>query len=112
MGLLGADGSAEIDFHIQFDKVSPQGSWTMAHELGHNVQWLTGFPHSKYGETTNNFWALYCKEKVSFTILSPNLLTYFMHNILALCTHICIFYLWFSFLPFFYLMVLEFKRII
>jgi hypothetical protein len=80
MGFLGADGSAEIDFHIQFDQVSHQGSWVIAHELGHNVQWLTGFKHSKYGETTNNYWSVYCREKVSSTIISPKFLTHFIYN--------------------------------
>jgi|LakMenE18May11ns_1017448.scaffolds.fasta_scaffold8478043_1 hypothetical protein len=81
MGILGDDGHAEIDFHIQFNEISHQGSWALAHELGHNAQWLTGFPHSKYGETTNNLWAVYCKEKASTTYISPKLLTYLIYEI-------------------------------
>ena len=65
MGFPGEDGRSEIDFHIKFSEVSQKGSWAIAHELGHNVQWLTGFQHLKYHETTNNFWAYYCYEKVS-----------------------------------------------
>jgi hypothetical protein len=59
------DGNNEIDLHIKFSEVGLKGSWAIGHEFGHNVQWLTGFPHSKYGETTNNLWAMYCYEKVS-----------------------------------------------
>ena len=61
MGYVGED----VDLHLNFGELSKRGSWAIAHELGHNVQWLTGFHHSQYGETTNNFWAMYCYEKVS-----------------------------------------------
>jgi hypothetical protein len=67
MGFPGEDGRSEIDLHIKFSEVSVKASWAIGHEMGHNVQWLTGFPHSKYGETTNNLWAMYCYEKVSKT---------------------------------------------
>ena len=74
MGFPGEDGRSEIDFHIKFSEVSQKGSWAIAHELGHNVQWLTGLQYLKYHETTNNFWALYCYEKVSkLQLVSYNL---------------------------------------
>ena len=56
---------SEVDLHIKLSEVSTKASWAIGHEFGHNVQWLTGFPHSKYGETTNNLWAMYCYDKVS-----------------------------------------------
>ena len=66
MGYFGEDATlSEVNQHIKLSEVSQKASWAIAHELGHNVQWLTGFHHSKYGETTNNFWSMYCYEKVS-----------------------------------------------
>ena len=57
-------GQGEIDLHIKLSEVGQKGSWAIAHEMGHNVQWLTGFYHSKFGETTNNLWSMYIYEKV------------------------------------------------
>jgi hypothetical protein len=64
MGNYDPKTLGEVNLHVKFSEVSVKASWAIGHELGHNVQWLTGFPHTKYGETTNNFWAMYCYEKV------------------------------------------------
>ena len=65
MGFFGeGDSMTEVDNHIKLSEVGTKGSWGLCHELGHNVQWLTGFEPSNYEETTNNFWSLYCYEKV------------------------------------------------
>ena len=64
MGDMG-DAEEDVHFHLKLSAVSQNASWAIAHELGHNIQWLTGFEHSEYEETTNNFWSLYCYEKVS-----------------------------------------------
>ena len=75
-------GINEVDLHIKFSEVSTKASWAIGHEFGHNVQWLTGFRHSKYIETTNNFWAMYCYEKVS-TITTD---IFFLQNQIFLVT--------------------------
>ena len=41
------------------------GAWGLIHEIGHNVQWISGFYVNNYIETTNNFWTLYVSQKVS-----------------------------------------------
>ena len=41
------------------------GFWGLFHEIGHNVQWISGFYVKRYKETTNNFWSLYVSQKVS-----------------------------------------------
>ena len=44
------------------------GAWGLYHEIGHNVQWLSGFYAKGYVETTNNFWSLYVSQKVSWSL--------------------------------------------
>ena len=69
MGYMGLENPVtEVDRHTKFSEIGQKGSWAVGHEFGHNMQWLTGFQHSKYGETTNNFWALYIYEKVNLRL--------------------------------------------
>jgi hypothetical protein len=56
-------GAHHIDRHLNLSALTSMGSWAIAHEMGHNVQWLKGFYHSKFGETTNNLWSVYVCEK-------------------------------------------------
>ncbi len=60
MGLI----DPEAVNHINTTQLKKQGSWGLAHEIGHNVQWLTGFQHNEYSETTNNFWSIFINQKV------------------------------------------------
>ena len=50
--------------HFNLAQLQIQGSWGLAHELGHNVQWMTGFQHRQYSETTNNFWSVFVTQNV------------------------------------------------
>jgi hypothetical protein len=65
MGWFGDGDTSDMDHHLNLKDLSQKASWAIAHELGHNVQWMTGFGHSKYGETTNNMWSIYVYQKVS-----------------------------------------------
>jgi hypothetical protein len=65
MGWFGDGDTSDMDHHLNLKDLSQKASWAIAHELGHNVQWMTGFGHSKYGETTNNIWSIYVYQKVS-----------------------------------------------
>ena len=60
MGLIDPEAAN----HFNTTQLQIQGSWGLAHELGHNVQWLTGFQHSQYSETTNNFWSIFLNQNV------------------------------------------------
>ena len=61
MGYAGVDSKQMLDVKLMGKK----GAWGIIHEIGHNVQWITGFYVNSYGETTNNFWSLYVSQKVS-----------------------------------------------
>ena len=61
MGYAGVDSKQMLDVKLMGEK----GAWGIIHEIGHNVQWITGFYVNSYGETTNNFWSLYVSQKVS-----------------------------------------------
>jgi hypothetical protein len=58
--------------HFNTTQLKIQGSWGLAHELGHNVQWMTGFHHPKYSETTNNFWSVFVTQKVTTSFKYSN----------------------------------------
>jgi hypothetical protein len=73
MGWFGDGDTTDMDHHLNLKDLSKKASWAIAHELGHNVQWMTGFGHSKYGETTNNMWSIYVYQKVSFDFASLSL---------------------------------------
>ena len=54
----------EAPLMLNIEHLEKNGAWGLIHEIGHNVQWISGFYVESYGETTNNFWALYVSEKV------------------------------------------------
>ena len=60
MGHVDADTKQMLDVKYLGDT----GAWGLTHEIGHNIQWITGFYVDSYGETTNNFWSLYVSQKV------------------------------------------------
>ena len=59
-------GYADVDSKQMLDvkSMGSKGAWSIIHEIGHNVQWITGFYVTSYDETTNNFWSLYVSQKV------------------------------------------------
>ena len=61
MGQVGGDS----ENHLNLTILMTYGSWALAHEIGHNVQWMIGFHPSGYGETTNNFWSVFVNQNVS-----------------------------------------------
>lgn len=52
--------------HLNLTKLETLGSWALAHEIGHNVQWMTGFYREDFGETTNNMWSIFVNRNVIF----------------------------------------------
>jgi len=63
MGPMGGESA----YHLNLSKLMFAGSWSLGHEIGHNVQWMTGFHAQGYGETTNNFWSVFVNQNVSFS---------------------------------------------
>ena len=61
MGRIDPDATQLLNLKYLEDN----GAWGLIHEIGHNVQWLSGFYAKGFGETTNNFWSLYVSQKVS-----------------------------------------------
>ena len=71
MGHVGEGGNSL--YHLNVTKLGTSGSWALAHEIGHNVQWMTGFYRRDYKETTNNFWSIYvnCNVILNKSDISP-----------------------------------------
>jgi len=57
-------------YHLDLKKLETYGSWVLSHEIGHNVQWMTGFYHAAYEETTNEIWSIFVNQNVIFTIFT------------------------------------------
>ncbi len=66
MGHIGGEGDSLS--HLNLTELIARGSWAFAHEIGHNVQWMTGFYHHDYVETTNNLWSLFVNRNVIISL--------------------------------------------
>ena len=49
--------------YLNISNLEQNGIWDMISMLGANVQWTSGFYHSKYQCTIGNFWSLYVNQK-------------------------------------------------
>jgi len=63
MGYVGEEESSLT--HLNLTELETYGSWALAHKIGHNVQWMTGFYRDDFLETTNNMWSIFVNRNVN-----------------------------------------------
>ena len=64
IGLQGVDEEASA--HLNISNLEQNGAWHITSMLGANVNWMSGFYHSKYGNTIGNLWSIYVNQRVIF----------------------------------------------
>ena len=76
IGIQGVD--TEASAHLNISNLEQNGAWHITSMLGANVNWMSGFYHSKYGNTIGNMWSIYVNQRVYFCDFSFCLLLLFL----------------------------------